>query len=404
MTDRERSTSNEFVILMASLMSVVALTIDAMLPALKNMGSDLQVHDINHTQHIISAIFLGMSGGIMIYGPLADSLGRKTAIYWGMGIYLIGSAISFASFNLTSMLIGRLLQGFGGASCRIVPLAMIRDEFEGREMARVMSLIMIIFILVPALAPFLGQVIMNLAGWRSIYAFFMLIAIGICTWLYLRQPETLHPEFRRGLSISTIWKGCVETVSQTLSMGYTIASGLVFAAFVGYLNSSQQILQVQYQLGDDFAFYFGGLALAIGLASYANSKLVMSFGMERICFSALLVMFPMATLFWAYSYQTNGHPKLLFLVIYLFMTFFCLGLLFGNINTLAVAPLAHIAGIANSVIGSIQTLLSVLIGGAIGQMYQGNTMPLINGFVLLSFSALALLIWLHRKRLSAGSA
>jgi DHA1 family bicyclomycin/chloramphenicol resistance-like MFS transporter len=387
-----KKSNREFVGLMALLMSLTALTIDAMLPALSQIGVSLEVQNPNDVQLVVSTIFLGMAVGLMLYGPFSDSFGRKKAVYLGMSFYLIGSMVSFFSTNFTVMLVGRVLQGFGAASCRVISLSMIRDKFEGREMGRIMSLVMIIFILVPALAPSIGQAILLFTGWRAIFGLFITLGVGSLLWLHFRQPETLPVNKRLEFSLSTIIAGTLETLKHPVARGYTIASGLIFGAFVGYLSSAQQILQTQYKLGDLFSIYFGCLALAIGCASFVNSRVVLKFGMEKPCFLSLVVLSITSSLFYSYVQIVSLHPTLNLFMGYLLITFFCFGILFGNFNALAVEPLGHIAGVANSVISSIQTLLAVALGGVIGRLYDGTVLPLVLGFLILGVLSLAITV------------
>ena len=268
-----QKSNGEFVALMALLMSLLALTIDAMLPALGQIGASLEVQNPNDVQLVVSTIFLGMALGLMLYGPFSDSYGRKNAIYLGMSFFLTGSLVSLFSTNFTVMLVGRVLQGFGAASCRVITLAMVRDKFEGREMGKIMSLIMVVFILVPALAPSVGQAILFFTGWRAIFGLFIILGLSGLLWLHFRQPETLPKDKRLEFSLSTIIAGTLETLKHPVARGYMVASGLIFGAFVGYLSSAQQILQIQYKLGNLFSIYFGCLALAIGFSSFTYLKI-----------------------------------------------------------------------------------------------------------------------------------
>ena len=398
--------NKEFISLMALLMSLVALTIDAMLPALSQIGDDLNVTNPNDVQLVVSTVFLGMALGLMLYGPISDSYGRKRAIYLGIVIFLVGSLIASLSTNFTLMLVGRVIQGFGAAACRVVTLAMIRDNFSGKEMGRVMSLIMMIFIMVPALAPSLGQLVLLVAEWRVIFWLIFLLALAGLLWLYFRQEETLNEDSRIPFSFENIISGVRETLKNPFTRGYTIASGLMFGAFVGYLSTAQQILQVQYQLGDLFSLYFGCLALAIGCSSFANSHLVMRYPMETLCLVSLSVLSVISLAFYGYIefYLLSSHnggaatqPTLFALMVYLAAVFFCFGILFGNFNTLAVHPLGHIAGVATSVISSVQTLISVAIGGLIGQCYDGTVQPLVFGFLACGILTLSITSYLHFK-------
>lgn len=390
----------EFIALMAALMSMVALSIDAMLPALGIIGQDLNVANANDSQLIISSVFLGMAFGLIIYGPISDSFGRKKAIYLGVGIFLIGCLISIFAQDFEHMLIGRVLQGFGAAACRVVTIAMMRDKYDGKEMAKIMSLIMMVFIMVPALAPSVGQLILFFSDWHFIFVALFVLALASVIWLHTRQDETLAVEKRAPFSLSNIKRGMIETIKHPESRTYTLAAGIMFGAFVGYLSSSQQILQVQYGTGDLFSLYFGALALAIGFSSFANSKLVMKISMQTLCIAALAVVFSTSILFFIYAEFVNENPGLLSFMLYMLSTFFCFGILFGNFNSLAVHPLGHIAGVATSVISTVQTLISVLVGSYIGQHYDGTIIPLILGFTICSGLTLSLVVWL-RMRVSA---
>lgn len=378
----------EFISLMAALMSLVALSIDTMLPALNSIGESLAITNQNDAQFIVSFIFLGMSPGLLIYGPLSDSFGRKPVVYFGISIFLLGSVISMLSTSFSVMLAGRFLQGFGASCCRIVTVAIVRDKYSGKLMGQTMSLVMIMFIMIPALAPALGQLILSISSWRAIFGVFIVFALVDLIWLGLRQEETLPPERRREFSIKSILDGVKETLSTSATRNFTLAAGLVFGALIGYISSAQQILQIQYETGSNFAYYFGFIALGIGLSSFLNSKLVFRFKMQNICIVALGLVSAVSVVFLILSVSYQGHPPFMALLGYLATTFFCFGMLFGNFNALALEPLGHIAGIANSVIASFQTLISVAIGAGIGQSYNGGVNPLVIGVVMSSILAL----------------
>lgn len=378
----------KFIALMALLMSFVALAIDAMLPALGQIAIDLKVVNRNDVQQVISSIFLGMSFGLVFFGPFSDSYGRKPAIYLGMSIFILGCLISIFSQSFEVMILGRILQGLGGASCRVITIAMIRDKFEGAQMGKVMSLIMIFFIMVPALAPSIGQLILMLASWRAIFYLMLILGAISMIWLALYQEETLPKEKRLKFSFKTIINGILETLKNRVSRSYTLAAAFVFGAFISYLSSSQQIFQTQYGVGKLFSLYFGVLALSIGSASFANSKWLEIHSMEFLCFKALKFMVLLSLIFLPIAFYFKGNPPLIILMAYFMGTFFTLGILFGNFNTLAIQPLGHIAGVANSVISSIQTLISVLIGGTISHFYDGSIVPIVSSFLVLGFLSL----------------
>jgi len=373
----------EFVALMAFTMSLVALSIDAMLPAFPDMARDLQVTAANDIQLVVSLLFIGLAIGQLFYGPLSDSIGRKPAIYIGFALFILGSVLSMIASDFSTMLAGRLLQGIGTAGPRTVAVALIRDRFHGSEMARVMSFIMTVFVLVPIFAPALGQAILLLAGWRAIFGTFILLALALLVWLSLRQPETLAKDQRRPFTLKNIAAAFHEVLKSRLAMVYTLVAGCVSGAFLSYLNSSQQIFQVQYDQGKLFPLYFGILAVSVGLAALLNSAMVMRFGMHALVHRALLLMMALSWLFLAIVWAYAGHPPLwLFMAICLAL-FFCIGILFGNLNSIAMEPLGHVAGTAASVIGSATTLLAVVFSYLVGQAYNGTLFPLALAFVSL---------------------
>jgi len=389
----------EFITLMALLMSLMALSIDIMLPAMGQIGQDLQVAHTNDNQLIISLLFLGFAVGMIFYGPFSDSFGRKPAVYLGLTIAIAGGIISLFAESFTLMLVGRFLQGIGLASARIITIALVRDLYHGNEMGKVMSLIMSLFILVPILAPALGQAILFVADWRMIFVFILVLSILVLIWFSIRQVETIHPQDKTPFSLSNIIKNLFLIIKNKEVMAYTVMSGLVFGAFLGYLNSSQQIFQEQYQLGVLFPLYFGVLAISVGCASLLNAKLVMKYGMHAMSKYALLIMSITSFIFFVLNIQTHGHPHLWQLMLYLAIVLFCFGILMGNLNGLAMEPLGHMAGLGASLVGAVSTFIAVPFGALIGQSYNQSTLPLILGFIILSILSLLLMWWLkYQKR------
>ena len=388
----------EFVALVALMTSMVALSIDAMLPALTTIGAELGARQANDAQLILSALFLGLALAQMIYGPLSDSIGRKPAIYLGFALFIAGCLLSALATSFNAMLVGRFLQGIGAAGPRIVTIAIVRDQYEGRAMARIMSSVMAVFILVPALAPGLGQIILLVASWRAIFGMFLGVAVIAVVWFALRQPESLLPARRASFSLRRIAGAVREVCAHRVALAYTIAAGLIFGALVGYLTSAAQIFQGQYGLGERFPLYFAVLALAIGLASYVNSRLVMRYGMTLLSGAAVTGLAALSLGFFGIALAAAGDPPLWSLMAYLVPAFFCLGILFGNFNALAMEPLGHVAGVAASVIGSLTTFISLLLGTLIGRSYDGTVLPLVGGFAILGLAAAALMRWAERGR------
>ncbi|MFQ5626032.1 MAG: multidrug effflux MFS transporter [Methyloligellaceae bacterium] len=392
----------EFVALMAMMISLVALSIDAMLPALSEIGQDLGVQRDNDNQLIISLLLLGMAIGQMVYGPLSDSTGRKLAIYAGFGLFIIGCLLSLFATSFSVMLAGRVLQGMGVAGPRNVTVALVRDQYEGRAMARVMSFVMAVFILVPVIAPAFGQALLIVAHWRAIFGAFLALALIVLIWFAIRQPETLAPNRRARFSLKRIVMAIREICANRLAFGYTIAMGLVFGAFLGYLNSAQQVFQAQYGLGRQFPLYFAALALAIGSASYLNTRLVMRYGMRPLTNWSLQTLGGLSIVFFTIAYALAGNPPLWTLMIYFAISFFCIGILFGNLNALAMEPLGHIAGVGAAVVGSLSTSISVLLGIVIGQSYNGAILPLVGGFAILGAASMVAMRWAEYRKPVSG--
>ncbi|MBK9124259.1 MAG: multidrug effflux MFS transporter [Chloroflexi bacterium] len=375
------------------MMALTALSIDAMLPALPEIGSDLGVANPNDRQQIIVVILAGQAIGQLFFGPLSDKLGRKRAIFGGYALFLAGSLVSALSVNFPMMLLGRAMQGVGTAAPRAISMAIVRDRFEGQRMARVMSFTMAVFILVPMIAPSLGQVLLSIAGWRSIFGFFLAFALFTVLWFAMRIPETLAVERRKPMSIRRIGESVVEIVKIRPAIGFTLTAGMTYGILVSYLNSSQQIFQEQYGLGEAFPLYFAAISLSIGFAALVNARLVMRFGMTTLVTWALALIFGLATTFLVIAAASNGQPPLWSLMAFMMLAFFCIGILFGNLNTLAMSPLGHMAGVGAAVVGSMTTLVSMMLGAVIGGAYNGTVLPLVIGMVVLSGGASVVARW-----------
>jgi DHA1 family bicyclomycin/chloramphenicol resistance-like MFS transporter len=388
----------EFVIILSMMMSLTALTIDAMLPALPQIGSDLNVQNDNDRQLVVSVVFMGLALGQLFFGPLSDKTGRKPAIYWGYALYVFGSLLSLFAISFPVLLLGRLVQGVGISAPRAVSLALVRDRYEGRAMARVMSFIMTVFILVPMIAPSMGQAILLVSGWRMIFGSLTLLAIITLIWFALRMPETLIPENRAPFSLRRIITATREILLIRKSLGNTVAAGLVSGAFIGYLNSSQQIFQGQYALGELFPIYFAVISLSLGTASFLNARLVIRFGMRFLVRGSLGIIVGLSVVTFGIALLADGQPPLWFFMTYLMMTFFCIGVLFGNQNSLAMEPLGHLAGIGAALVGSISTLISIVLGTVIGQSYNGTIFPLVGGMLILPGISIFVVRWADARK------
>ena len=390
--------SAEFVPLIALLMSLVALATNAMLPALPMIGSDLGATRANDAQFVITSVFLGVGIGQMIFGPLSDRVGRKAAIHAGLVLFMAGCVVSVFASTFPVMIAGRILQGIGVAGPRVATMALVRDQYEGARMGRLMSMVFALFILVPTVAPALGQVIVWLAGWRAIFTTFLVIAAIAFTWLAVRQPETLPRERRRAISPSAIGRAVIEIVRIRAALGYTLATGFVFAPFVAYLSCAQQIFQEAYHTGALFPAYFAVLALAAGGALLVNGRLVMRYGMRRLSAVASAVVTLVSIAAWAGAFAFEGLPPLWVFMAYLMSVFVCVGFMFGNLSALAMEPLGHLAGVGAAVVSSLSTLISLPLGILVGQRFDGTMYALIGAFAVFGAAAFAANSWARGAR------
>ena len=388
----------EFVPLAALLMSLVALAIDTMLPALPAIGEDLGVARRNDVQFVITALFVGLGVGQLVFGPLSDRVGRRAAIHAGLVLFMAGCLMSIFAPTFEVMIAGRVLQGAGAAGPRVVTLALVRDQYEGRRMARLMSFVLAVFIFIPTIAPALGQAILWVASWRAIFTMFLAIAAIAFGWFALRQPETLPAARRRPLAPRALGKSVLEVLRIRSALGFTLASGSVFAPFIAYLSSAQQIFQEAYTTGALFPVYFGGLVLAVGGASLANGRLVMKHGMRRLSMGAavstVLISIPM----WMLTFAFGGLPPLWLFSVYLLAVFFAFGLLFANLNALAMEPLGHLAGVGSSVVSSLSVFIAVPLGTVVGLSFDGTMFTQIAAFAVFGAGGFVAMRWAGRGR------
>jgi DHA1 family bicyclomycin/chloramphenicol resistance-like MFS transporter len=379
------------------MVSIVALATDIMLPALDVIGQDLGVADPNKAQLVISSLFLGFAIGQLLVGPISDSFGRKPVIYISYIVFAAGCILSMFADSFSIMLVGRVLQGLGAAGPRIVTIAIVRDGCEGRAMARIMSIVMSIFIIVPAIAPAIGQGVIVLSGWRGTFGLLLALAIVTYIWFALRQPETLAISDRRKFSLINIFSGVIEIFRSRIATGFTIAAGLIFGAFLGYLNSAQQIFQIAYQTGVYFALYFGIAAIAIGIASAVNARLVIRLGMRFLAHRAISGVTIVSILFLIPVVYYSGTPPFVLFMIWLVLTFFGMGVLFGNLNALAMEPLGHMAGLGAAFVGSLSTFISLPLGWVIGDSFDGSVLPLVAGFAVMGLGSLVVMKWADQE-------
>jgi len=385
----------EFVALMASLMSVVALAIDALLPALDIIGTSLNIIDTRDNQLLIVAIFLGLGIGPLVFGPLSDSLGRKPIVYYGFGLFVIASFICVSSQSIEMMLFGRLLQGIGLSAPRTISISIIRDAYSGDYMARIMSFVTVIFLLVPIIAPALGKFVLDSYGWEAIFYIQLVFAVLVSIWFYIRQPETLLPEDRKSFTPKHFISSTKELITYKDTIGYTIISGFITGSFMVYLSTSQQIFQKQYGLVDEFPFIFAGLAISVGAATFLNGSLVLKFGMKKLV-SLALYMFFFVSLGYILLFSSGENPSILILLFFFSLQFFAIGFLFGNVRALAMQPVGHIAGMGAALTGFLSTLMAVPISIYIGRAVTTSALPLFVGFLICSVFSILVLFYVKK--------
>ena len=387
--------SLEFIALMASLMSVVALAIDALLPALDVIGLAVQTTNETENQLIITMIFLGLGIGPLIFGPLSDNLGRKPVVYFGFVLFLLASMICVSASSIEMMILGRILQGIGLSAPRTISIAIIRDQYQGDPMARIMSFVTVVFLLVPIVAPAIGKLVLDYFDWQSIFLMQLWFSGAVALWFWKRQRETLDPNNKRQLRLKDYKNGLIEVFKQPITMGYTLISGLIFGAFMVYLSGAQQIFHYQYDLKEEFPLIFAGLSIAIGLAIFMNGHLVLRFGMKKMVTTALYGFLAIA-LGYVILYANDKNPDIWTLMVFFGLQFFAIGFLFGNLRSLAMQPMGHIAGMAAAITGFISTIMAIPISTYIGQFISTEVWPIFMGFTLCGALSIGLL-WLINR-------
>ncbi len=385
----------EFILLMACLMSIVALSIDAILPALQSIGKSINTENSGENQLLITMIFLGLGFGQLIFGPLSDSFGRKPVVYIGFFIFVLSSFLCVFATNIEIMVAGRILQGIGLSASRTISISMIRDRFEGDYMAKIMSFVVTIFILVPIIAPTLGKLLLDNYGWKSIFYSQLLFGIAVLCWFWKRQDETLRPEYKIKFSLSIFLSGTKEFIKHRSAIIFTLISGFITGSFMVFLSTSQHIFEVQYGLIKEFPFIFGALAFSVGLSTFINGNLVVRFGMKKLV-SIFLLLFSIFSVAYVFIFYGKINPNITVLIFFFVLQFFSIGFLFGNVRSLAMQPLGHIAGIGAAINGFVSTIMAVPIATYIGGYVETTVLPLFIGFAICGIISLILLSFVKK--------
>lgn len=394
----KRLPEKELVALFALMMSLTALSMDSMLPAFPYIAEALAIKDYQKTQWIVSALIFGMVFGEIVFGPVSDAIGRKKSIVIGICIYIIGSLIALSASSLTVFLIGRMIQGFGVAGPKIASRALIRDMYKGAAMARIMSFVIMVFILVPLLAPTVGQLIIQVANWHWIFALLIAQATIAAVWLMIRQTETLSKENRIPINRTRLITDIGIILKRRDVVAFTILLGSMFAGLMLYISTAQSIFQDIYQTGDRFPFFFAMFAIGISFVNFYNGKIVQRVGMLPCVTSALKVLIIMSFLLLVFALYFDGVPPFVLFMSLGMVMFSCLGMVFGNVNAMAMEPLGKMAGLGASLISSLSSLLAIFLSAAVGQFYQATVIPLASGFVMFSVLALIMLKYGNRFR------
>ncbi|WNJ89945.1 multidrug effflux MFS transporter [Bosea sp. 685] len=386
-----------FVTLTAALMAVNALAIDSMLPALPEMAETLGIMEANHRQWIVTAYLLGFGVAQIVYGTLSDRFGRRPVLLFGLGLYVLASIAAAFAGSFEAMMWARVVQGIGAAATRVLAVSIVRDCYSGRDMARVMSLAMIVFLAVPILAPSIGQAILWVAPWRWIFGVLTIFAASVMLWAAFRLPETLHEEDRKPIELHSVVAAFRTTLTTRVAVGYMSAMAFVIGGLFGFINSAQQVFVDVFAAPQLFTIIFALIAGFMAVASLVNSRIVVRLGMRRVSHAALLgyIAFTGTHALVALA----GHETLWSFTIFQAGAMFCFGLLAPNFGALAMDPLGHVAGTASSVQGFVTTAGGALIGFYIGQHFDGTVVPLTLGFSLCGLVALGIVLVAEKGRL-----
>lgn len=384
----------EFVALIALLMALTAMSVDIMLPALPALGAALGVANENDRQLVVIVYMAGFAFGQLLYGPVSDHFGRRPVMLAGMAVFIAGSLLALLASTFEMLLLARLVQGLGAASPRVVSIAVVRDLYSGRQMARVMSFAMMVFIVIPVLAPSLGQALLLAGTWR--WPFYGLLVAGLiaAVWAGLRLPETGAAALgaRRAMPLPESLKA---VLLNPQTMAYGTAQGLMFGCVLAYVASSQQVFVEIFGLGEAFPIAFGAVASTLALASFINARIVGRLGMRLVSHSALAGFVAVALVLAAS--QGLGFASLPVFIVLVAAAFFLFGLTAPNFNSLSMEPQGHNAGMASSVVGSLSTAVGAIMGGLIGRAFDGTTLPLALGFVASSLMAAAMVVWVEGR-------
>lgn len=387
----------EFVLFVAAIMAMNAISIDSMLPAMPAIAQSLGITQNNQVQWVVTAYLLGFGGAQIIYGPLADRFGRKPVLMFGIGLYTAASLWVALSASLETMLAARVLQGVGAAATRVLAVSIVRDCYSGAVMARVMSLVFIVFLAAPIIAPSIGQAIVLFVSWHWIFGFLTVYGLLTLLWGLIRLPETLHPEDRLPISVKAISHAFALTVTTRQSIFYTLAATLLMGGLFAFINTAQQIFADVFDAAHLFTTIFAGIAAFMAVSNFVNSRIVVKLGPRVVSHAALFGFAAFAALHMITA--MTGYESLWVFSAIQGGLMFCFGLMVSNFNSLAMEPMGHIAGTAASVQGFITTTGGALLGFLVGQQFDGTTVPLGTGFTVYAVLAIGCILCAEKGRL-----
>ncbi|MDN2568580.1 multidrug effflux MFS transporter [Aquibium sp. A9E412] len=396
-TRRSATRGPEFIAILAGLMALNALAIDIMLPAFPEIAADLALSDANHAQFVILSYVVGFGGAQLFFGPVSDRFGRRAPLFAGLALYILSAAAGALAPSFELLIAARVLQGIGAAATRTIALSVVRDTHSGRDMAAIMSLVMVVFMVVPVFAPLAGQVIVLFGEWHLVFLSMAVFGGAMLLWTALRLPETLPEARRRPLTMASVIGAFRIVVSNRTSLFYALATAFFFSSLYAFLNSAQQIYVDIYGLGPLFPVAFASVAMLMAVSSFLNSRLVRRVGQRRLSHTALLLYAVLSTALAVIAW-------LMPVPFWLFLGMFCLIMpLFGwvgaNLNSIAMEPLGAVAGTGASVLGFTQTVGGGIVGALIGQAFDGTIFPLVTGFAGVSVIALGLILIAEKGRL-----
>lgn len=387
----------QFIAIIASLMALNALAIDIMLPAFPNIAAGLNVVDANQVQFVLLSYVIGFGGAQLFFGPVSDRYGRRAPLFFGIAMYAICCIAGAFAPSFEFLLLARFLQGIGAAATRVIAISVVRDTHSGRGMAATMSLVMMVFMVVPVFAPMLGQVVILFGNWHLIFIFMAFVSLIVGAWALFRLPETLHEEYRRPLTVKSISQAFAIVLSNRIALFYTLATSFYFGSLFGFLNVAQPIYVNIYGLGAYFPIAFAAVAVVMAGSSFLNSRLVGRFGQRRLSHGALLAYFGLSLLLAGLTAMGPIPFWLFFGISMLMMPLF--GFVGSNFNSIAMEPLGAIAGTASSTLGFAQTVGGGVVGALIGQAYDGTVFPLAAGYAMVSAVAVAMVLIAEKGRL-----